>query len=169
MGEGRNLVVLNVTTPSSPSKVGQVTLPGIVPGVKLLGQYAYVADGEAGLQVVDIGTPATPKIAGSYATTNEMWAIDIAIYGGTVYVADQIAGLQVFHLATPLCRHSCRRQALEAERVFLSKGRSVGHLPILAQLPAFSSLRCRIRLRRLCTATLQRAVCIACHVWKLRN
>ena len=100
-GEGRNLIVLNISTPSNPSKIGQVTLPGIIMGIKLLGQYAYVADGEGGLQVVDISSPSTPKIAGYYSTTNNSWSDGIAIYGGTVYVADEIAGLEIFSLGNP--------------------------------------------------------------------
>ena len=100
-GEGRNLIVLNISTPSNPSRIGQVTLPGIITGIKLLGQYAYVADEEGGLQVVDISSPSTPKIAGYYSTTNNSWSDGIAIYGGTVYVADEIAGLEIFSLGNP--------------------------------------------------------------------
>ena len=74
IGEGRNFVVLNTSTPSSPSKIIQLTLPGIVTGIKLLNQYAYVSDGEGGLQVVDISNPTAPKIAGFYSTTNYTWA-----------------------------------------------------------------------------------------------
>lgn len=102
VGEGRNFVVLNTSTPSNPLKVGTpLTLPGIVTGIKILNQYAYVSDGEGGLQVVDISNPTTPKIAGFSATTNFTWAASVFIYGGRAYVADQIAGLEIFDLRNP--------------------------------------------------------------------
>jgi hypothetical protein len=101
VGEGRNFVVLNTSTPSSPSKIIQLTLPGIVTGIKLLNQYAYVSDGEGGLQVVDVSNPTTPKIAGFYSTTNYTWATSVYIYGGRAYVSDQVAGLEIFDLGNP--------------------------------------------------------------------
>jgi hypothetical protein len=101
VGEGRNFVVLNTSAPSSPSKIIQLTLPGIVTGIKLLNQYAYVSDGEGGLQVVDISNPMTPKIAGFYSTTNYTWATSVYIYGGRAYVSDQVAGLEIFDLGNP--------------------------------------------------------------------
>ena len=102
VGEGRNFLVLDVTTPSSPSKVGRLTLPGIIRGIALLNQYAYVADEEGGMQVVDISSPTTPKYAGFYSTTNQPWSAGITIYGGRAYVADEVAGLQIFDLGNPI-------------------------------------------------------------------
>jgi len=98
VGEGRNLLVMNVTSPSSPSKVGRVQLPGTVSGVALFGQYAYVADGEGGMQVVDITTPSAPVIRGFYPTTG--LATSVAILGGRAYVGDS-AGLNILDLGNP--------------------------------------------------------------------
>lgn len=102
VGEGRNLLVLDVSTPSSPSRVGKVTLPGVVMDVALLGQYAYVAALEGGLQVVNISNPTAPSICGFYSTTNRPWAEGIAILGGLAYVADDNAGLEIFDLGNPV-------------------------------------------------------------------
>jgi hypothetical protein len=101
VGEGRNVLALDISTPSNPSRIGKVTLPGIVKGIAILNQYAYVADYEGGLQVVDISTPATPRLAGYYGTTNQLWSAGISIYGGRAYIADETAGLQVFDLSNP--------------------------------------------------------------------
>jgi hypothetical protein len=99
VGEGRSLLVLNVSSQSSPTKVAQVSLPGIVMDVALFGNYAYVADGEGGLQVVDISNPAIPQVSGYQSSTNYTWTAGITIFGGIAYVADQGAGLEVFNLA----------------------------------------------------------------------
>jgi len=103
VGEGRNLLVIDVTTPSSASRVGSVTLPGIIMDIAVLGHYAYVADGEGGLQVVDISTPSKPIISGFYASTNYPNAFGVVIYGGRAYVADANAntGLEIFDLGNP--------------------------------------------------------------------
>ena len=101
IGEGRAFVVLDISTPSSPSRVARVSTPGIVAGIALSGQYAYVADGEGGLQVVDISSPTVPAIRGCYATTNWTWAAGIKILGGRAYVADETAGLEIFDLGIP--------------------------------------------------------------------
>ena len=100
VGEGRNLLVVNVSAPSSPSQVGRVLLPGVVRSVALFGQYAYVADEEGGLQVVDVSIPSAPVVRG-YSPT-QGWADGIAIFGGRAYVADEGAGLQIFDLGDPV-------------------------------------------------------------------
>ena len=102
VGEGRSLLVLDISTPSSPSRVGKVVLPGAVMDIALLGQYAYVAALEGGLQVVKISNPAAPSICGFYSTTNRASAEGIAILGGLAYVADDYAGIQIFDLANPV-------------------------------------------------------------------
>jgi hypothetical protein len=102
VGEGRSLLVLDISTPSSPSRVGKVTLPGVVMDIALFGQYAYVAALEGGLQVVKISNPAAPSICGFYSTTNRASAEGIAILGGLAYVADAYAGLEIFDLGNPI-------------------------------------------------------------------
>ncbi len=99
VGEGRSLLVLDISTPSSPTKIGQVTLPGIVRGIALLNQYAYVADEEGGLQVVDVSSPTAPAIRGFYPTIG--WTDGITVLGGRAYVADEVAGLEIFDLGNP--------------------------------------------------------------------
>jgi hypothetical protein len=101
VGEGRSLLVLDISTPSSPSRVGKVMLPGVVMDVALFGQYAYVAALEGGLQVVRISNPAAPSICGFYSTTNTASAEAITILGGLAYVADAYAGLEIFDLGNP--------------------------------------------------------------------
>ena len=99
VGEGRNLLVL--TNSSSLSKVGQIVLPGLVEGIDFFGQYAYVADGEGGVQVVDISNPNLPLIRGFYFSTNYTYATSIKISSGRAYVSDGLAGLDILDLGNP--------------------------------------------------------------------
>ncbi len=55
------------------------------------GNYAYVADGLAGLQVIDVSNPANPQRVGGYDTSG--YAHGVAVSGNYAYVADDYGGL----------------------------------------------------------------------------
>ena len=63
------------------------------------GNYAYVADGDAGLQVIDVSNPANPQRVGGYDTSGD--AQGVAVSGNYAYVADGGAGLQVIDVSNP--------------------------------------------------------------------
>jgi peptidoglycan/xylan/chitin deacetylase (PgdA/CDA1 family) len=63
------------------------------------GHYAYVACGEAGLQVVDVSDPAAPVLIGSADTPGA--ACDVAVHNDTLSVADGAGGLQVMDVTDP--------------------------------------------------------------------
>ena len=79
-------------------------MPGRAVGVAVSGSYAYVADGDSGLQVVDITTPETPLMVSSVYTPGG--AGKVSVSGSYAYVADGHSGLQVLPLqcgsGTPL-------------------------------------------------------------------
>ncbi len=73
--------------------------PGDALDVSIAGSYAYVADREGGLQVIDIGNPEDPQLVGNMETPSE--ALDGHVSGGHVYVATRADGLVVADLSTP--------------------------------------------------------------------
>jgi hypothetical protein len=83
-----DLVVVDLRTPTAPSIVGRVTLPGGL-GIETVGTLAYVAVGTAGLRIVDVGTPAAPRIVGSVDTPGT--AHSVAVSNGFAYVGDETA------------------------------------------------------------------------------
>ncbi|MBE7502569.1 MAG: peptidoglycan DD-metalloendopeptidase family protein [Verrucomicrobiales bacterium] len=67
--------------------------------VAVVGQYAYVADGGAGLQVIDVSNPANPRWVGGCDT---FWgAQGVAVAGQHAYVADGPSGLEVMDVSNP--------------------------------------------------------------------
>lgn len=76
--------------------VGSYDTPAI--GVFVLGNYAYVADGYSGLQVINVSNPADPVFAGSYDTPG--YAMGVFILDNYAYVADQ-GSLQIINVANP--------------------------------------------------------------------
>lgn len=65
----------------------------------MAGNYAYVADDDAGLQIIDITNPSSPVLSGSYDTPG--YAVNTAISGNKVYVSDGYSGLQIININDP--------------------------------------------------------------------
>jgi hypothetical protein len=61
--------------------------------VVVSGNYAYVADYDFGLQVIDVRNPANCVRVGGYNTSG--YAYGVAVVAGRIYVADGPAGLLV--------------------------------------------------------------------------
>ena len=85
IGQGGDLVVLDISNPVAPSELGRVDTAGFVKDISVSGNHAYVAD-SYGLVIVDISDPAAPVLAGSYDTAG--YAMDVALSGNHAYVAD---------------------------------------------------------------------------------
>jgi len=109
---------VNVTDPQNPQLVSTMDTPGeandvavISPGGSGSGgvssadgsetrpYYVLVADGSAGLQVINVADPANPLFVGTYDTPDD--ARSVAVSGNYAYVADGSAGLQVVDVSTP--------------------------------------------------------------------
>jgi hypothetical protein len=69
-------------------------------GVYVTGGLAYVADYDAGLQIIDVSNPAVPTLRGSYDTPG--YAFGVYVTGGLAYVADgTTGGLQIIDVSNP--------------------------------------------------------------------
>lgn len=84
----------------SPTALASVTMPGFANNVDVSGNFAYVAAGSAGLQVVDVSDRKSPKTVGSEDTPGN--ANDVKVVGNTAFVADGPAGLQIINITNPL-------------------------------------------------------------------
>ena len=82
-----------------PMYVGRYNTSGEARGVAVSGNYAYVADDYAGLQIINISNPASPIRVGGYDTSG--YASDVTVIGDYAYVADQSAGLQIIDIRNP--------------------------------------------------------------------
>lgn len=76
-----------------------VDTPDFALGVSIENGYAFVADEQSGLQVVDISNPSTPMIVASVDTPSTANAVAVA--NGYAYIADGIA-LQVIDVSEPM-------------------------------------------------------------------
>jgi hypothetical protein len=85
--------------PFTLSNVGSYNTSGTAKAVVVDGHYAFVADKESGLQIIDISDPTGPSLVGTYDTPD--WASDVAVAGHHAYVADYNSGLQVIDIYDP--------------------------------------------------------------------
>jgi hypothetical protein len=100
IGVGPRLVILDVSDPAHPTVIGQTgVLPDVILGVAVVGNYAYVADYDSGLYIINVSDPACPSGVGFYDTSGSAWGVAVA--GTYAYVADGSSGLRIINVANP--------------------------------------------------------------------
>lgn len=73
--------------------MGSYETPGVAQDVAVLGTLAFVADREAGLEVIDVSDPANPIGAGFYRT--RMFASKVAVSEQLTFMSLQKKGLTI--------------------------------------------------------------------------
>lgn len=98
------LQIIDVSDPLSPTVVGHYEPPGYfnyLYGVKVVGPYAYVAAGSAGLRILDVSNPVAPIEIGVYDPWDSGSAQDVEIVGDLAYLADWTHGTRIINIADP--------------------------------------------------------------------
>ncbi|NJN65939.1 MAG: DUF5050 domain-containing protein [Chloroflexaceae bacterium] len=93
IGEGKSLVILDVSNPSQPVRRSYLSLPDRANRLQVVNNHVYLANEEAGLQVVDVSDPANPTLRGSLNTPGS--SNGVYVVGDYAYVADSSEELQV--------------------------------------------------------------------------
>ncbi len=97
------IFILEQSDISHPKHVGfyQASGNGAGEGVHVAvdGSYAYLANGEAGLQVLDVSNPSDPTLVGGQDTAG--LALDIFLDGDHAYVVDGENGLVIMDISNP--------------------------------------------------------------------
>ncbi len=96
IANSNQLQIWDVSSPQSPFLAGSITLPGYPERLEVIGQYAYVADGFAGLRIIDIGNPTQPFEVGYYETFGA--TVDMVRDGDYAYLAELDDGMLVLDL-----------------------------------------------------------------------
>jgi hypothetical protein len=91
--------VIDIEDPVNPTLLGTYDTPGYPSSVTISGDYAFVADGNSGLQIIDITDVTTPTLLGSYDTPGDARSVTVA--GDCAFVADGGWGLQVIDISNP--------------------------------------------------------------------
>lgn len=94
------LVVVDVSTPSTPTLHGSYTTSGSAQGIVVSGNLAHVAQGYEGFAVIDVTDPANPTELGSYDTASSTSGVDVV--GDYAYLAvGGLTGLVIIDVSNP--------------------------------------------------------------------
>jgi hypothetical protein len=98
LATGTTMDVVDISDRTQPVRVGSIPTTQSY-AVTVEGTRAYVADRDAGIKIVDISTPATPVVIGTYNTASSAYNVTIA--GNLLYVADGNGGLVILDVTNP--------------------------------------------------------------------
>jgi hypothetical protein len=100
---GQMHIAAAAPTPGGMYLIGSLDTPGSAEAVKVVGQYAYIADGTNGVVIADISNPQLPKIVGTYTYVGAdyAYAYDIDVEGRYAYVAHGGPTLTVLDVSNP--------------------------------------------------------------------
>ncbi len=96
-GTGDGLIIVDITNKTNPQVARLYDTSGNPLGVAVIGDYAYVADGDNGLVIVDVTDESDHHKAGGYATPG--YARGVAVVGDYAYVADGSNGLIIVEIS----------------------------------------------------------------------
>ncbi|MFQ6061853.1 MAG: hypothetical protein ACE5J9_01580, partial [Methanosarcinales archaeon] len=94
-GGNRGLIIVDISDPEHPKKVGQFQTENSARDVFVEGDYAYLAAGE--LYVIDISTPFKPKIIQKVKIKDEVNSVEV--YGNYAYIAGGRNGLVIMDIS----------------------------------------------------------------------
>jgi hypothetical protein len=101
LGGQEGLTLIDITNPAEPRSISTMETPGCTYGLKVVGDYAYLADLDGGFRIVDISDPENPVEAGNIDTPGQ--AFDVAIKGNYAYVTNytnnEHNGLRIFDVS----------------------------------------------------------------------
>ncbi|MDP8239314.1 MAG: choice-of-anchor D domain-containing protein [Candidatus Hatepunaea meridiana] len=80
-------------------EVGSYDTPGDAQGIFVVNDFAYVADGNSGLRMIDVTDPENPDEIGFYNTPGTSRAV--FVIGNYAYVADFGSGLRIIDISDP--------------------------------------------------------------------
>ena len=86
--------IFSLAEPMQPVRIGELATPGQARSVVVNGGTAYVADGAAGVHVIDVAVPTAPKVLKTLGGFTDARKVQIA--DGNLYVLDRERGLLVY-------------------------------------------------------------------------
>jgi hypothetical protein len=92
------LYIIDISNPTLPVIAGTFNNIGPSNGDDdVVGDYAYVADGNYGLRIINVSNPAAPVETGSL----KMDAQDLVVAGGYAFVLDYREGMHIINISNP--------------------------------------------------------------------
>ena len=77
-------------------EIGSYNTLGDTQNLVVKGDFVFLADGENGMNVLNISNPKIPELEGVYSTDNKI--VDIQVDRGIAYIAANLSGLRVINM-----------------------------------------------------------------------
>ena len=146
------LEIFSLIEPTKPTHVGEIATPGQARAVTVDGETAYIADGTAGVHVIDIAIPTDPSIVKTIRGFTD--ASQVRVADGNLYALDKDRGtarFPIFEMFIMLERH--HRDVSFAPQVRLLMSQSMMILSILATIDTDFSFSIQVHsVTSLCAA-----------------
>ncbi len=92
LGNGANVTIFDISTPTNPTIEGTFEGSDWVQDVMVLSTYMYVCEWGVGIEVVDISTPASPVLVTTFSNPRNA---DIMFDGNFAYIASREYGITI--------------------------------------------------------------------------
>jgi hypothetical protein len=92
------LRTIDVSNPAAPVELAALDLPIAANDIRVVEDFAYVTQGEAGLRAIDVSDPTSPVGGGILQAGT---ASDLDVVGNFAYVSDAYSGLRVIDVSEP--------------------------------------------------------------------
>lgn len=113
-----------------PVSIGYVETPNYAESVLVKGDYAYVADTESGVQIIDISQPRSPQVVAFFDTARPVLDVAVSDDGKTLFIVDErnLYSIDITTPATPQViqsvdddRFGGKTLYLEGSRLYISR------------------------------------------------
>lgn len=93
------LVILNISDPLKPTRVGQHQFSKGISNLTISGNYVYAITFDDQLQILDVSNPTNIIEAATYQIKSEFRVLDIVVIGDFAYLANREDGLLVLDIS----------------------------------------------------------------------
>ena len=90
------LEIFTLIEPTQPDRIGEIATPGRARSVAVEGETAYVADGAAGVQIINTSVPSKPRIVKTLGGFTNVHRVRVA--DDKLYALDRERGMLVFNV-----------------------------------------------------------------------
>jgi hypothetical protein len=106
------LRILDITDPTAPNEIAALDTDGYSYNAHVVGNLAFVADGENGLRIVDLSKMPQVKEVGSFMPPRERVDVrEVEVRGAYAYVAAGYSGVSVVDISDPSQPHEVAHHA----------------------------------------------------------
>jgi hypothetical protein len=97
------VVIIDISNPTDPTRIGSFDYGGLPNDITILDNFAYVANLQNGLEIINISDPYNPQKISTYSVSNsDMMSLSVKVVDNLAFVTDLHHGLLVIDVSNIL-------------------------------------------------------------------